>query len=674
MKWSKIQPLGRNYTVIIAEKPKAAKAIANALSRNPIKRSMWGVPYWVLMVDGQRVIVASTAGHMFSLHTLERGFPTFTYDWVFRWEVEKKSGHLRKFYMLLEWLSKSAGEVINACDYDIEGSVIGYLIIKYVFKREYYGRMKFSSLTEDELRRAFKNILPPDKSMVEAGLCRHELDWIWGINCSRALMEAYKRASGRKIILSAGRVQTPTLVEAINNYIESITQLPLPQYTVTVEFSFNNKTFSGKSIRSPLKRRSEAEEIAREARESRVGYVTSVHMDKFMLQPPAPFNLGDLQEEASRLYGYSPYKTQKIAESLYLNALISYPRTNSQKLPPTINHRRILDSLASIGYSDAVREVLATNPTLTPRQGVKTDPAHPAIYPTGKKPFKLSRDEERIYDLIVRRYLACFMKPAVVSRVKARVRVGSEYFDCEGVSIVRASWLKYYPHTVSGKSIPQLRRGDILRIKKVRIVESFETSIKRYNKTSLLAWMERVGIGTEATRAQIIETLFQRKYLESDSKGIKPTRLGIAVATTITKFFPQLTSVKLTREFEEKIELIRRGEARREDVVNEAKRVVNELVEYMKSRLSEAGEAMLVYLDSSRGARCIICDLPVEKDGLCMIHYKAMEKLRESIREWCYRTSLDEKSVLIKISKQKSVGKAVREVASSILAGRLKLL
>ncbi len=667
--WSSSCYPGSGYTLVLAEKPKAASAIARALSSRPIKCSKWGVPYWVTFYNGERVLIASTAGHMFALDTSKRGIPVFEYQWVPRWEAERRVTHLRKFYRLLSWLSQGARLVVNACDYDIEGSVIGYLIISILFKRKDYRRMKFSSLTETELRRAFSNLLPPDTNMVEAGLCRHELDWIWGINCSRALMEAYKKATGKKIVLSAGRVQTPTLVEAIDNYIDYVTNIPLPQYTLTATLAHGQEKFEAKHSQSPFEKRADAEAIAEKAKRTGVGVVASIRKEKHSIPPPPPFNLGDLQEEASRLYGYSPYRTQKIAESLYLNALISYPRTNSQKLPPTINHSGILESLAKMGYAEEAREVLRYNPSLTPRQGTKTDPAHPAIYPTGKKPVKLSEPERRIYDLIVRRYLAAFMPPALIEKATVTIDVEGEKFIAEGTIVVRESWMKYYPRKTREKRLPELARGESVKVLRTRITESFESRVKRYNKTSLLTWMESVGIGTEATRAQIIETLFDRKYLERDKGGIKPTRLGIAVSLTVSRFFPKLTSVGLTREFEEKIEDVRRGVKSRTDVVEEAKRVVKRLVEEMQEKMLEAGETMAAYLNPQANIeKCPLCNLPAI-DGLCIFHKRALEKLLENLDEWSRRTGLDRKSVLTKISKQKSVGQAVREVAKAILSG-----
>ncbi|MFN3268598.1 MAG: DNA topoisomerase, partial [Zestosphaera sp.] len=199
------------YVLVIAEKPKAADKIAVALNLST-RKVVDGVRVWKGFFNGRRFLVAPAVGHLFSLDTEERDFPVFTYRWVPRWLVEKKSRYARKYYEVLKKLARGASEYVNACDYDIEGSVIGYLIIKNFGDLSRSRRAKFSSLTREELVNAFKNLQPLDVRMVEAGLCRHEIDWIWGINVSRALMSYYKKVFGNFKVLSAGRVQTPTLI------------------------------------------------------------------------------------------------------------------------------------------------------------------------------------------------------------------------------------------------------------------------------------------------------------------------------------------------------------------------------------------------------------------------------------------------------------------------------
>ncbi|MEM3142988.1 MAG: DNA topoisomerase, partial [Zestosphaera sp.] len=222
------------YVLVIAEKPKAADKIAAALNLS-IKKVINGVRVWSGFFNGRRLLVAPAVGHLFSLDTEESGFPVFTYKWVPRWLVEKESKYARKYYEVLKSLARDASEYVNACDYDIEGSVIGYLIIKNFGDLSRSRRAKFSSLTQEELVSAFKNLQPLDVKMVEAGLCRHEIDWIWGINVSRALMSFYKKVFSGFKVLSAGRVQTPTLIEVFKKHVERESFVPEVRFSISMK-------------------------------------------------------------------------------------------------------------------------------------------------------------------------------------------------------------------------------------------------------------------------------------------------------------------------------------------------------------------------------------------------------------------------------------------------------
>ena len=163
------------YVLIIAEKPKAAAKIAEALGDGGARRCRHpsGAPYWVLRWDGRLAVVGSAVGHLFGLYTSERGFPVFRYEWRPIWEAERGAEYAKPFFEALRDLSRRAALYVNACDYDIEGSVIGFMVIKWFGDLGRARRAKFSSLTRAELRRAFSRLQPLDTEMVEAGLARH---------------------------------------------------------------------------------------------------------------------------------------------------------------------------------------------------------------------------------------------------------------------------------------------------------------------------------------------------------------------------------------------------------------------------------------------------------------------------------------------------------------------
>ena len=661
------------YTLIVAEKPKAAKRIAEALGR-PRKCNMYGVSFWILKVNGSYYVVASAAGHLFGLTTSENGFPAFDYYWVPLWQIDPTAKHTRKFLLVLEFLCKRAKAYINACDYDIEGSVIGYLIIKSFGNLRRAYRMKFSTLTTQDIRRAFRSLSRLDWEMIEAGLARHELDWLWGINISRALMEAVRKVVGKRISLSAGRVQSPTLIEVARRCYKINLHVPLPYYSVKAVLEHNGWRKRVVLV-SFIETFSVAKRIAKRLQDRPYLKVTKVKKKLKVIPPPPPFNLGDLQLEAARLYKLSPYKTQEIAEKLYLDALISYPRTNSQKIPPTIDVYSIVSSLARspVHGKLATELLLETRGFLKPRQGEKDDPAHPAIHPTGNIAVGLKGYEAKIYDLIVRRFLASMARPLKLEETEIELQHSSDIkMKLKGVVVVDKGWLKYYPYaSLNEDRLPALSEGDTVRLKNISVVEEYTDPPQHYTKASLVKWMESVGIGTEATRARIVETLFERGYLRSEHGKIIVTDLGYAVADVLSMYFPQLTSVQLTREFEKKLEAIRCKLVTRQQVVFEAKKLIKNLVEeYKATAIEKVGE----YLAASLGLIktvdvCQVCGRTPTVNGVfCRFHADAYKKLVDGYRQWISRTGyLTPREYLSRLVKLRQTGRWIKEVAYYLL-------
>ncbi|MCD6323610.1 MAG: DNA topoisomerase I [Desulfurococcales archaeon] len=664
--------------LIIAEKPKAAAKIAYAL-RFKKAGGKSGVPFWIGRLNGAKAYIAPAAGHLYSLKPRSPGYPVFEYEWAPRYEVERGAAYTRKFLTLISKLSKSATAYINACDYDIEGSVIGYLIIRFLGDEKRAYRVKFSSLTPEDLSAAFKKVSPLDTGMIEAGLCRHELDWIWGINVSRALMEIFKAVTGKRYVLSAGRVQSPTLMEALKRQNERSTFVPEIYFTLDVWVEVNGKKFKLTNEFAPPLTREDSIRIAKYLRRAGEAQVVSVKEEPKSLRPPPPFNLPDLQTEASRVLGLSPSQTLRIAEGLYLNSLISYPRTNSQRLPPSLNNRKIVEGLSRINvYQGYCRKILSMA-ELRPASGKKVDPAHPAIYPTGYTPNrKLSRREWRLYDLIVRRYLAAFGPAAKMSYTTYELRVGDYRFSLKGGFIVNPGWTEVYRFiNLRQKEVPRLREGERISIASVKVVRKYSVPPPKYTKVTLLKWMESVDIGTEATRADILEVLFKRGYLKQGSNGVEVTELGSEVASLLGRFFNEIVSVNLTRSFEEKLEMVKAGKMARKEVVKEA-------VEYLRPRLEEVKDLIKKYRSEEatylhevlgrgiKGRKCAICGRLAEgstDDGvpLCGLHLRAYRNVISRYSLWKERSGVGFCKYLRSIIKSSKTGKLAKEIASYLM-------
>ncbi|MEM0504594.1 MAG: DNA topoisomerase I [Sulfolobales archaeon] len=668
----------KGYTLIIAEKPRAAAKIAAALGLSR-KYSEFGIPYWVGRVGSKLVVVVGSAGHLFTLSSSEAGYPVFNYKWVPRWVEDRESKFLINYFKLISKLFKNASEYVNACDYDIEGSVIGYMIISNFGDLKKAKRMKFSSLTLEELRHAYNDLRPLDLDMIEAGLCRHELDWLWGINVSRALSDVFGRAYRKRLILSAGRVQSPTLVEVVNNYLSVSTFVPDVRFSLRIKVDVNGRRYVLENLFDSFDDLNLVKSLAERVRKAGELRVAESEVRDIYVDPLPPFNLPDLQYEASKIYGYSPSKTLSIAEELYLESLISYPRTNSQKIPKTLNNREIISNIARIEeYSELAKELLSKK-LLTPIEGKKDDPAHPAIYPTGYLPTRgLKTDAIRIYDLIVRRYLASFAEPVHLRRVKNVIVFDNYRFSLSGSKIISTGWLRYYPFVkFTVKEVPLLKAGDVVKVVEVKVLNTYSQPPQRYTKTSILKWMESVGIGTEATRAEIIENLFKREYLKTSSKHVDVTDLGLQVVKALNKFFADLTSVELTRKFESLLNDIIKGKATRALIISEAKQLLKNKLESFKEIINrEGGEEFFKIIGVGNEVKCCICGRGsyalIDNLQLCELHSMAYQNLKYRYGVWRQRLGVDWNEYLRRISKVKCLGKYSRDVVNYLIKLTMK--
>lgn len=653
---------------MIAEKPRAAAKIAEALGARS-KLSIDGVPVWVGKLGGKDVVIAPTAGHLFTLYTNERGFPVFGYSWGPRWVYEPRSKHLVKFYRALKKLSPSAECYVNACDYDIEGSVIGYNIIQQLGDIKRAFRAKFSTLTREEIARAFNNLHPLDWGNIESGLARHVLDWIWGINVSRALMHIYGKLFGDSLILSAGRVQSPTLIELVRRYLIREAFVPEPLFTVSVKIRYNGREYSLSNSFDPLRRLEEAKNLAEMLKARRKLVVRNAERILLSLEPPPPFNLTELQLEASRLFGYSPAKTLEIAEDLYLESLISYPRTNSEKIPPSIDNAQILRKLSALPELGNYASEILQRRLLAPKEGPGEDPAHPAIHPTGYLPTRrLDKEELNLYELIVRRYLASFYPSARVEEVVYTIAEPSSgvLFKLLGRRVISQEWLKVYHYRKVGTvEVPSLRSGEEVVLSTVRLLKLYTRPPPAYTKASILKWMESAGIGTEATRAEIIETLFRRKYVRG--RNIEVTELGLRVAHILSTLFKEITEVELTREFERKLHGIMLGRMTRKEVIDEAITKLGAKLEEVKKTLREHKEVELKKkLGLTTGLQCSVCgnDSVGEEDSIafCPLHLKAYRNLKKTYEVWEDAVDMTFEEYIKAVSKLSSTGRFVKEV------------
>ncbi|MGC9208732.1 MAG: DNA topoisomerase I [Nitrososphaeria archaeon] len=552
----------------MAEKNDAAKRIAYALDPGYKKISYNGVPVYRCRWNAGDAYVVPARGHLYKLKSDVGNlsfYPVLDLEWV----PMDEDSYAKKAISVVNELIRRSDEIIIACDYDIEGETIGYNLVKYGggFAKRVL-RAKFSTLTSGELKESFSSLLQRDRwLMADAGRTRHYIDFIWGISLSRLIMDEVLRGTGSRMSLSIGRVQGPTLVEVYSRELEINSFVPRPYWKFKVIAEINGQDVE---LTGPNLYTAKEAEMAKGLKGT-AGKVISFEKSTESVRPPYPFNLSDVQREAYRIYGIQPWETLEVLEKLYLMALISYPRTSSQRLPPSIGYRSILSKLARV-----YREAGATERD-SPVQGTMTDPAHPAIYPTGEVQ-SLSGVHQKLYDLIVRRFIAAFYRDMKLAKKRIRISAGGFELEADGAMIVDKGWLEAYPfREVRERQLPDAKLGDTALIKEVSVELQYTKPPSRYTPSSLLEWMESNEIGTKATRAEIIKTLYKRGYIKGNR--IELTELGFSVARYFS--FSKIITLEMTRRMEKDLENIEYG-------TSDPGMVLRESVELLMKELSGA--------------------------------------------------------------------------------------
>ncbi len=612
--------VGMLVKIIIAEKPKVARKIADAVSGGNFETLKYGnAVYYKFALDGEEYLVLPAVGHLYSLFPARSGwdYPIFEIEW--RPRAERKGQEYSRAYLkLMEKFLPKASEVIIATDYDVEGSVIGHNIVSFINPVVKVKRMKFSSLTKEELKKAFEEAHEPNSfelGMYKAGITRHVLDWYWGINLSRALMQGVKKA-GKFKVLSTGRVQGPTLKLVVERerQIRGFSE----KFKYKITGFVNGIKFEGPEFEDVNKALEIFLNLGFE------GVIEKIERKTVAVGPPAPFNLSDLQAEAARILGYDPKTTLDLAQMLYEAGLISYPRTSSQKLPKNLDAGKILKQcLRFLG-------IKAIELRRVPVEGKKDDPAHPAIYPTGIMPKKLDKKALRLYELIVRRFVAAFGKNALLLRRTVKVKCNNVIFKASESCIKEKGWIEVYPFfEVECKGLEKFEGKKALIFDYFDLDKVQRRPPRRYTQISLLKEMEKLGIGTKATRAEIVKILYDRGYVEG--KSIIPTPLGEAVVEALERNAPEILDVELTRRFEEAMEEILFGRKNENEVIEEAKIKLKKILEKIKEKEEDIGKVLVGSIGAVFGGFCPYCNGYVE---LRVYKNQAVYKCRDCKRVW----------------------------------------
>ena len=550
--------------LIITEKHDTAKRIAAILSeKKPERERVSGVDTYKF--DGKTVVGLSG-------HIVEVDFPKDYNNWqktdlktLVHAEVLTKPTHANIFTALRK-LGKEAGHLTIATDYDREGELIGVEalnVIKKVNPDVTADRVHYSTITPAEIKKAFSNPTKIDFNLADAGESRQVIDLVWGAVLTRFVSLSSGRLGDK--FLSVGRVQSPTLAIIVNREKEREAFVPVPYWELFATL-VNSGEFEAQHKKGRFLDKAEAERI--KAKLGKTGTVKSVVVGKRNEKPPTPFNTTEFLRAASAI-GTSAANAMRIAEYLYVNGFISYPRTDNTVYPQALDTKGILTSLLNTEFKEYAQKLLGGK--LVPTRGKKETTDHPPIHPaTPAKRSDLKEDEWKIYELVVRRFFATFAEETQWETISLTVDISGEDFGANGARLVEPGWRWYYSYNVpEDRILPQLKEGQLLNVKEVNLIGKETQPPSRYGQGHLIKIMEDLGLGTKSTRHEIISKLYSRAYVHGNP--LAPTKTAYAVIEALEKYANTITKPEMTGKLEHDMDEISEGKLTEDYVIKESR-------------------------------------------------------------------------------------------------------
>ncbi len=511
------------------------------------------------------------------------------------WAPVVKEPAEKEIIRTLKNLAKKADEVIIATDFDREGELIGsdaVSMVRQVNEDVPVVRARYSSFTKPELEHAFarENLVAVDDDLAAAGESRQFIDLIWGAVLTRYLTMA--KFGGLGNVRSAGRVQTPTLALVARREKERQAFVPEDYWVVRgTAATQEGEEFKVAHATARFKDEATATSAYQDAKAAGKARVTDVVKKTRKGTIQTPFNTTSLQTAAAA-EGLTPARTMRIAESLYMSGLISYPRVDNTVYPETLDLSEVVTMLKGVPqYANYCDELLAAQP-LKATRGKQETTDHPPIYPTGVgDPDKLRPEEWKLYNLIARRFLATLSEQPVIEGTKVTLDAGGQTFAASGDVLVKPGYRAIYPYgSKKDEQLPALSVGQEVDLTSLDLEAKQTEPPARYSQGKLVQEMERLGLGTKSTRASIIERLYEVKYLKNDP--IEPSQLGMAIIDALECYAAHITTPEMTSELEGDMTKVAEGQASQDAVVDHSRERLASLLEGLIEHKEDLGEAI----------------------------------------------------------------------------------
>ena len=558
--------------LILAEKPSVARDIGRILNANEKKKNY---------LEGKNYVITWALGHLLGLKMPE----DLNKKWE-KWQLEtlpmlpkfigtkplpKTRSQLKTIESLVK--RKDINEIVIATDAGREGELVARWILQYVHANKKVTRLWISSQTDKAVKQGFKELKPSEKydNLYESALARATADWLVGLNVTRALTVKYQDN------LSAGRVQTPTLA-LVRRQEEKIEKfMPQKYYRIALRLGNQTAYMKQKNIYA-IKERDEAEKKKRHL-DNFKGQIRNINSKVKREAAPLLYDLTELQREANKRYGYSAKKTLSLVQSLYeIHKVVSYPRTDSRYLSNDIKST-LMERLQAIRKYDSRAEESIKNKAKVILKKVFNDSKvtdHHALIPTEQVPnySKFSADEQKIYNLIVSRFLGIFAQPYTVEELRVVVTFDKDEFIFVGKKVLDYGW----KNKDASEEVALNLKKDTIVSPNFTVEEKLTTPPSPLTEAGLLAQMEKFGLGTPATRAEIIEKLVKSELMERTGHALRVTPKGKQLLNLVNK---ELVSPKLTAKWEKQLEDIAHGKMKSQkfigDIKNDTKRLVSEV-------------------------------------------------------------------------------------------------
>ncbi|MYU49589.1 DNA topoisomerase III [Lactobacillus salivarius] len=558
--------------LILAEKPSVARDIGRILNANEKKKNY---------LEGKNYVITWALGHLLGLKMPE----DLNKKWE-KWQLEtlpmlpkfigtkplpKTRSQLKTIESLVK--RKDINEIVIATDAGREGELVARWILQYVHANKKVTRLWISSQTDKAVKQGFKELKPAEKydNLYESALARATADWLVGLNVTRALTVKYQDN------LSAGRVQTPTLA-LVRRQEEKIEKfMPQKYYRIALRLGNQTAYMKQKNIYA-IKERDEAEKKKRHL-DNFKGQIRNINSKVKREAAPLLYDLTELQREANKRYGYSAKKTLSLVQSLYeIHKVVSYPRTDSRYLSNDIKST-LMERLQAIRKYDSRAEESIKNKAKVILKKVFNDSKvtdHHALIPTEQVPnySKFSADEQKIYNLIVSRFLGIFAQPYTVEELRVVVTFDKDEFIFVGKKVLDYGW----KNKDASEEVALNLKKDTVVSPNFTVEEKLTTPPSPLTEAGLLAQMEKFGLGTPATRAEIIEKLVKSELMERTGHALRVTPKGKQLLNLVNK---ELVSPKLTAKWEKQLEDIAHGKMKSQKFIggikNDTKRLVSEV-------------------------------------------------------------------------------------------------